>query len=118
MGFRVLAARNGEEAIMLGTGEQPDLAVLDIAMPVLNGLDALQQLKALWPGLPVILFTAYDEDCLDDRRAGLASACVEKSDNLSLLEQTIFRLLGSSRQSGGPGTCRVGLPPVCCSSSV
>jgi DNA-binding NarL/FixJ family response regulator len=52
-------ARNGEEAITLALQHRPDLIVLDLSMPVMNGLDAARELKRLMPQVPIILFTAH-----------------------------------------------------------
>ena len=49
----------GKEAIDLAIQHRPDLIILDLAMPVLNGLDASRQLKKIMPEVPIILFTQY-----------------------------------------------------------
>ena len=46
----------------------PDVVVLDILMPVVTGLEALEYIRQRQAHTPVILFTAYDEDCLRDDR--------------------------------------------------
>jgi DNA-binding NarL/FixJ family response regulator len=50
---------NGEEAIALAVKHQPDLIVLDMAMPVLNGIAASRELKKILPSIPIILFTQH-----------------------------------------------------------
>lgn len=52
-------ATNGEEAIALALHHQPDLIVLDLLMPVVNGLDAARQLRQLMPAIPIILLTDH-----------------------------------------------------------
>jgi CheY-like chemotaxis protein len=52
-------ATNGQEAIALALKHHPDLIILDISMPVLNGLAAARELKKLMPDVPIILFTQY-----------------------------------------------------------
>jgi DNA-binding NarL/FixJ family response regulator len=52
-------ARNGEEAIALALKHRPDLIVLDLSMPVMNGLDAARELKQLMPHVPIILFSDH-----------------------------------------------------------
>ncbi len=52
-------AKNGEEAIALALHHEPDLIVLDLSMPVMNGLDAARKLKLLMPEVPIILFTDH-----------------------------------------------------------
>jgi CheY-like chemotaxis protein len=52
-------ATNGEEAIDLAQKRRPDLIILDLAMPVLNGSGAAKELKKIMPEVPIILFTQY-----------------------------------------------------------
>jgi two-component system, response regulator PdtaR len=69
LGHRVIAeASNGEEAVALATATQPDLAILDIKMPVVDGIEAAQQITRARP-IPIILLTAYNEAELVERAA-------------------------------------------------
>lgn len=52
-------ARNGEEAVRLAQELEPDVAVLDIAMPKMNGIKATQQIKSKLPGTAVLVLSAY-----------------------------------------------------------
>jgi DNA-binding NarL/FixJ family response regulator len=54
-------AKNGEEAIALALKHEPDLIVLDLLMPAMNGLVAARQLKQLMPEVPIILFTDHGD---------------------------------------------------------
>lgn len=95
-GYRVLVAEDGEEACHVVQDEGPDVVILDVSMPCVSGLDALKRIKAVYPDIPVILFTNFDEDCLRDKRVRLASACVEKrAGDLSELKRAIARALAS-----------------------
>jgi len=113
-GYRVLAARDGAEAVRLFAEIGADIAILDISMPRMSGIDALERLKELQPRLPVILFTAYDEDCLRDRRGALAEACIEKSDDLAELKRAIERLLETYAGGTAKAVVGLGLPPSGC----
>jgi NarL family two-component system response regulator LiaR len=55
-------AGDGEEAVKLATKLKPDVVVMDIAMPKLNGIEATKQIKALLPSTAVLILTAYDYD--------------------------------------------------------
>jgi len=55
-------ASDGEEAVSQATRLQPDVAIIDIAMPKLNGIEATRQIKALLPATAVLILTAYDND--------------------------------------------------------
>jgi DNA-binding response OmpR family regulator len=58
--FQILLARNGREAVDLAIREKPDLVVLDVVMPEIDGFAALRELKANpdTAGIPVIMLTA------------------------------------------------------------
>jgi DNA-binding NarL/FixJ family response regulator len=61
--FKVVAeASDGEEAVMLATSAKPDVAIVDITMPELDGIEATKQIKTLCPNVPVLILTAYDDD--------------------------------------------------------
>jgi NarL family two-component system response regulator LiaR len=55
-------AGDGEEAVKLATKLKPDVIVMDIAMPKLNGIEATKQIKALHPSTAILILTAYDYD--------------------------------------------------------
>jgi len=55
-------AGDGEEAVRLAGELKPDVVVMDIAMPKLNGVEATKQIKKLHPSIAVLILTAYDYD--------------------------------------------------------
>jgi len=55
-------ARNGREAVELAVKYKPDIVVMDIAMPLLNGLEATRQILGLLPATKVIVLSAYSDD--------------------------------------------------------
>ena len=55
-------AGDGEEATRLAVELRPDVVLMDIAMPKLNGIEATKQIKARCPGIAVLVLTAYDND--------------------------------------------------------
>jgi DNA-binding NarL/FixJ family response regulator len=65
-------ARNGQEAVDLAAQRQPDVVLMDLKMPVLNGVQATERLRKGWPGIRVLVLTTYAEDgwVLDAVRAG------------------------------------------------
>lgn len=58
----VAEATNGLEAVRLVGELQPAVAVLDIQMPAMTGIEATRQIKDRWPGVRVLILTAYDDD--------------------------------------------------------
>ena len=55
-------AVDGEEAVRMTTTLSPDVVIMDIAMPKLNGIEATKQIKARCPATAVLILTAYDDD--------------------------------------------------------
>jgi DNA-binding response OmpR family regulator len=61
-GFRVIQARDGEEALERFAAERVDLVVLDIMLPKLDGLEVCKRLRASSPTVPIIMLTARDDE--------------------------------------------------------
>ena len=58
LGCEVIEAENGKEAIMQDLKEQPDGVILDIVMPEVGGIEALQVIKEVIPELPIIMLSS------------------------------------------------------------
>jgi len=58
----VAEAGDGEEAVRLAAEYHPDIVIMDIAMPRLNGVEATKQIKSANPAIAVLVLTAYDDD--------------------------------------------------------
>jgi DNA-binding NarL/FixJ family response regulator len=58
----VAEAGDGEDAVRLACEHSPDVALMDIAMPVLNGIEATRRIKAAMPHVSVLALSAYDDD--------------------------------------------------------
>lgn len=72
-GYLVCAeARDGVEAVTLAASEQPDVVLLDVKMPNLDGIDAAREILAN-KRLPIVLLTAYDDHHLIERAAGVGA---------------------------------------------
>jgi len=70
-GYSVLEARDGAEAVAMAQAEMPDLIVLDVMMPEMDGVEVCNRLRASFTtrGIPVIMLTARAGK--DDRMSGL-----------------------------------------------
>ena len=90
-------AANGKEAIELAQKLHPDLIVLDLSMPVMNGLEAARILTRTIPDIPLILFSNF-ADVLQERdaRYGGFAAVVSKDKAVSILVSTAHNLLNQS----------------------
>ena len=58
----VAEAGDGEEAVRLVAEHDPDIVIMDIALPKLNGIEATRQIKEISPGTAVLVLSAYDDD--------------------------------------------------------
>ncbi len=73
--YRLLHAHNGIEAVTMSEDEHPDLVLMDIRMPDMNGLDATRIIKEVNPDLPVVALSAYAFE--DNIREAKAAGCDE-----------------------------------------
>jgi DNA-binding NarL/FixJ family response regulator len=79
-------AENGREAVEMAQILHPDLILLDLSMPVMNGLDAARVLNRVMPEVPLIMYSAYSDSLTEkEARAAGISALVSKSENPSVL---------------------------------
>jgi DNA-binding NarL/FixJ family response regulator len=87
-------AENGKEAIAKALELHPDLIVLDLSMPIMNGLDAARELKQLMPAVPIIMFTSYSDSSTEQqiRLVGI-SEVVSKSQPAAILVSKARSLL-------------------------
>src|SRR5262249_48013320 len=58
-GYRVRAASGGEECLRLAAAEPVDLAIVDLRMPGVDGLQVIRRLASVQPGVPVLILTAF-----------------------------------------------------------
>ncbi len=92
-GYEVISAFTGEEALEKFKSEVPDLVILDIQMPGMNGIEVLRQMKMIAPQLPIILSTAYHE-YKQDLSAWASDEYIVKSPDLNNLKEAVRKYLG------------------------
>jgi|SRR6185369_6787330 two-component system nitrate/nitrite response regulator NarL len=86
LGATCQEACNGQEAIERAAGIRPDLIVLDLSMPVMNGLEAAPQLLRLLPSVPIVMFSSFDDRLVLGAASAVGiSAVVNKSEAMQLL---------------------------------
>lgn len=99
-GYEVISAFTGEEGLKKFKEESPDLVILDIQMPGMNGIETLRQMKMANPKLPVILSSAYNE-YKQDLGAWASDAYVVKSSNINDLKEAVRSHLLSAAPGEG-----------------
>jgi DNA-binding NarL/FixJ family response regulator len=88
-GFAVVGeASDGRSAAKACDHLQPDIAILDIAMPLLNGIDAAKEIKKSCPETKVVLLTMYQEECyvLASLRAGVSGYVLKNNASSNLVD--------------------------------
>lgn len=88
-------ARNGQEAVELVKNGQFDIVLMDIKMPVMDGLEATKKIKATHPDLPIIAVTANAFD--SDRQLAFDAGCddfLSKPISSDICLKTISKIIG------------------------
>jgi len=88
-------AVNGRDAVEKASENKPDLIILDLAMPEMNGVQAAKVLKETMPEVPIVLFTMYHAGSLAEDLG--IDAVVSKPDGLGRLAECVQSLLATSR---------------------
>ncbi len=91
-GYEVHSAMSGEEALKSFDAQEPDLVILDINMPGMDGIEVLRQMKQKKPRVPVILSSAYPE-YKQDLASWASDDYIVKSFNLDELKASVRRNL-------------------------
>jgi two-component system cell cycle response regulator DivK len=101
-GFRVVEATNGREAVEVASQVQPQIILMDLSLPIIDGLAATRQIRSL-PELntvPIVAVSAHDT--ADFHSEALDAGCdayVTKPINYTELEHLVTRLIAGTRHS-------------------
>jgi two-component system, chemotaxis family, chemotaxis protein CheY len=101
-GWQVIGeAGNGVEAISLYQQHRPDLVTMDLVMPVMGGLEALRQIRAIDPGAKVVVVTALDQkqSLMDSIRDGAIDFIVKPFER-----ERVLALLAKLENAAAPRT--------------
>jgi DNA-binding NarL/FixJ family response regulator len=96
-------AANGRQAVLMADQLKPDLVILDIAMPMMDGLHAAIEILKGEPAVSIILYTLHKSDQieLEGKKAG-ARRVISKGENSKVLVEAIRELLGQSAALPAP----------------
>jgi DNA-binding NarL/FixJ family response regulator len=96
-------ARDGVDAIELAESLQPDLVILDVSMPRLDGIEALPQVRAVCPGSQVVIFTGDSDTTMEsEARAAGAAAVIAKDMGANTLVEHLSQLVQAQREGELP----------------
>ncbi|MHB8421098.1 MAG: response regulator [Myxococcales bacterium] len=107
LGFTVVEAQNGDEALELYAKERPDVLFLDLLMPKLNGLDALKKLRADGAAaVPAVLVTALTRDTVKQFEGDgvKPDAYLEKPFRLKAVAKIIRQIFGDASEENPAGS--------------
>ena len=93
-GYEVVVAEDGKQGVAMAQTEKPDLVLMDMSLPVLDGWEATRRLKAnaLTSAIPVIALTAHAMS--SDREKALAAGCDEYETKPVEMNQLLKKMVG------------------------
>ena len=89
-GYRLITASDGEQAVKIGLEQKPDLVLMDLKMPKINGFDAAKKLRDGGFTSPIIVLTASESE--EDREKAEAAGCndyILKTMNMTGVERAL-----------------------------
>ncbi len=95
-------AANGLEALRLADRLRPDVIVMDVEMPHMDGLAATEALRTIAPGAAVVILSLYDNPAVRARASEAGAAFVLKQAGAEALVAAIRRTRDAARHSGPP----------------
>jgi DNA-binding NarL/FixJ family response regulator len=87
--FQVIAsAQDGAEAIELAEKHKPDLILMDLKMPMVNGIEATREIRRKFPNIKILVLTTYDDDewVFDAIRAGASGYLLKDTSRQKIIE--------------------------------
>jgi signal transduction histidine kinase len=94
-GFKVMDADSGEAALAIADGEAPQIAVIDYAMPGMDGAQTAERLRQLMPKLPIIFATGYADTAAMERALGGSATVLRKPFDINALSDAVSRILAA-----------------------
>ena len=97
--FQVVGvAQDGAEAVELAAQKQPDLILMDLKMPIMNGIEATCEIRAKFPNIKILVLTTYDDDewVFDAIRAGASGYLLKDTPRQKIVEAIRGTMEGKS----------------------
>lgn len=97
VGYRVATAAHGQEAMALCSVELPSLVLLDMKMPVMDGVETLRAMRNLYPDLPVIIMSAVGDGDRVGEALGSVLSCISKPFDVFELRRMVQAVLEEAK---------------------
>lgn len=97
--FQVVAsAQDGAEALELTETKKPDLILMDLKMPIMNGIEATREIRKKFPNIKILVLTTYDDDewVFDAIRAGASGYLLKDTSRQKIIEAIRGTMEGKS----------------------
>jgi len=95
-GFRVVAAKDGQEAVDIHRRESPDVVILDVMMPRMSGHDACREIRKVDASVPILFFTSLDAEV--DELLGLGLGADDFMSKTASDEKIVGRVVAAMRR--------------------
>ena len=112
--YRFLSAATGEEAVMEASSHNPDIVLLDLGLPDLDGIEVIHRIRA-WSNLPIIVISARSEDT--DKIDALDAGADDYLTKPFSVEELLARLRVTQRRLAAMHSSMADTGARCCSSS-
>ena len=92
--YRVIVAKDGAQGVMLAQQKKPDLVLMDISLPVMDGIEAARRIRGSFPNLPILGLSAHamQGDAEKALQAGFSDYLTKPVDEALLLERIRIHL--------------------------
>jgi two-component system response regulator (stage 0 sporulation protein F) len=108
LGYEVIVADDSQQALNLLVAERPDIALIDINMPVIDGIKLLKHFKEKIEGMPVILMSgSIDSDTINNAMAAGALAFLTKPFDIFELKKILEDFSSSNQNMKGEEKCQM-----------
>ena len=99
-GYHVICALDGEQAVALAKSDTPDLILMDMSLPVLNGWEATRRIRMFSPSVPIIALTAHAMP--DDQPKAKEAGCDDYDTKPVELTRLLSKMEALLRKSSNP----------------
>lgn len=94
LGYEVITAKNGQEAVEEIGQKDFAIAFIDVHMPVMNGVDALRAIKKIKPRIPIVMMDSFPDRLIKEAKEQGAITCIHKPFEIKQIKEIMARISG------------------------